>query len=254
MSSSVLTEERGRVLVVTINRPDARNAVNLDVANGIAAALDYLDDTTGLSVGVVTGAGRGFSAGMDLKAFVGGEFPSTKQGGFAGITERGSRKPLVAAVEGFALAGGLEIALACDLIVAGRDARLGIPETGVGLFAAAGGLLRLPRRIGVGATKLLALTAAPIVAEEAYRIGLVDQICDSGQALTVAIQLAETIARNAPLAVAASKRLVDDGWSVSETEFWAMQRDTMEAVFSSADAREGATAFADKRPPEWQGV
>jgi enoyl-CoA hydratase len=254
MSSSVLTEERGQVLIVTINRPDARNAINMDVADGIAGALDLLDDASGLSVGVITGAGRGFSAGMDLKAFAGGVMPATKDRGFAGITERPSRKPLVAAVEGFALAGGLEIALACDLIVSGRDARLGIPEVGVGLFAAAGGLLRLPRRIGLGATRLLALTGAPILAEEGHRVGLVDRLCEPGEALTVAVELAETIARNAPLSVAASKRLLNEGWSLTEADFWAMQRDTMEAVFSSADAREGAVAFAEKRPPKWQGV
>ena len=249
----VLAEPDGAVLVITINRPDARNAVNKQVAEEMAAALDRLDADPDLAVGIVTGAGKGFSAGMDLKAFAGGEFPIAGDRGFAGIVVRGARKPLIAAVEGFALAGGLEIALACDIIVAARDARLGIPEVSVGLFAAAGALWRLPRRVGLGQAKLMALTAQPMNAEEAARHGLVDRLAEPGEALATAKELGAAIARNAPLALAASKRVVDDGFSMGSDEFWGWQGSLFGEVFSSKDALEGARAFAEKRPPNWQG-
>jgi enoyl-CoA hydratase len=250
----VLTEAKGPVLVITINRPDARNAVNRHVALSMAAALDRLDGDGGLAVGVITGAGKGFSAGMDLKAFAAGEFPIAEGRGFAGIVQRGSRKPLIAAVEGFALAGGLEIALACDLIVAGRGARLGIPEVTVGLFAAAGALLRLPRRVGLGGAALLALTGQPVEAEEAHRMGLVDRLAEPGEALSTALELAEVIARNAPLAVAASKRIVVEGFTQPDEEFWSWQGQFYGEIFASKDALEGARAFAEKRAPNWQGA
>src|SRR5256885_1676395 len=203
--SLVLTEAGGAVLVITINRPDARNSINKATAEAMAAALDRLDADRELSVGVITGAGKGFSAGMDLKGFASGEFPVAGDGGFAGIAQRSARKPLIAAIEGFALAGGLEIALACDVIVASREARLGIPEVGVGLFAGAGALLRLPRRVGLGQAALLALTGKPISGEEGHRIGLADRGTDAGGAVTEALALAETIAAHAPLAPAASQ-------------------------------------------------
>jgi enoyl-CoA hydratase len=164
---AILTEERDGILIVTINRPDARNSVNGDVANGMAAALDRLDSDNDLRVGIVTGAGGYFSAGMDLKAFVQGQSPYAGDRGFAGITQRSSRKPLIAAVEGFALAGGFEIALSCDLIVASREARFGIPEVKRSLVAAAGALLRLPKRIPYHLAMELALTGEPISAERA---------------------------------------------------------------------------------------
>ena len=248
------TEAAGPVLVITINRPDARNAVNKQVAEAMAAALDRLDEDPELKVGIVTGAGKGFSAGMDLKAFASGEFPVAGDRGFAGIVVKGARKPLIAAVEGFALAGGLEIALACDIIVAGRDARLGIPEVTVGLFAGAGALWRLPRRVGVGQANVLALTGQPVLADEGHRIGLVDRLAEPGGALTMAKELAEVIARNAPLAVAASKRVIDEGFTKGSDEFWSWQGPLMGDVFSSKDALEGARAFAEKRPPNWQGA
>lgn len=251
---AVRTEAAGPVLVITINRPDARNAVNRQVAEGMAAALDRLDGDPELAVGIVTGEGKGFSAGMDLKAFAGGEFPVVGDRGFAGIVARSARKPLIAAVEGFALAGGLEIALACDIIVAGRDARLGIPEVGVGLFAAAGALWRLPRRVGIGAANLMALTGQPVGAEEAHRLGLVDRLAEPGQALDAARELAAVIARNAPLAVAASKAVVDGGFTRGPEEFWEWQGQFRDQVFVSKDALEGARAFAEKRPPNWQGA
>ncbi|HEY3240378.1 MAG TPA: crotonase/enoyl-CoA hydratase family protein [Acidimicrobiia bacterium] len=248
------TEADGPVLVITINRPDARNAINRLVAEAMAAALLRLDTDPELAVGIVTGAGKGFSAGMDLKAFASGEFPVVGDRGFAGIVVKSASKPLIAAVEGFALAGGLEIALACDVIVAGRDARLGIPEVGVGLFAAAGALWRLPRRVGLGQANLLALTGKPIDAEEAHRIGLVDRLAEPGEALATAKELAEVIARNAPLALAASKRVVDEGFTKGPEEFWDWQGPLMGEVFGSKDALEGARAFAEKRPPRWQGA
>ena len=250
----VLTERRDGVLLITINRPDARNAVNLPVAEGIAAALDELDADGELSVGVLTGAGKGFSAGMDLKAFVTGERPWVADRGFAGIVQRAARKPLVAAVEGFAVAGGLEIALACDVIVAGRDARLGIPEVKRSLVAAAGALLRLPQRVGHGQAMQLALTGELIDAERGYAIGLVDTLADPGGAVDAALELAGTIARNAPLALMATKEVLAAARDWDQQEFWDRQGEIAGHVFTSNDAREGATAFAEKRDPVWTGT
>ncbi len=250
----VLTEAQGPVLVITLNRPEARNSVNRAMAEAIAGALDRLDEDDAMSVAVVTGAGKGFSAGMDLKAFASGEFPVAGDRGFAGIVVRGSRKPLIAAVEGFALAGGLEIALACDVIVASRDAKLGIPEVTVGLFAGAGALLRLPRRVGLGAANLMAFTGQPVSGEEGHRLGLVDRLTEPGEAREEALKIAEVVARNAPLAVAASERLVADGFTKSDEEFWSWQAGFFSEVFRSKDALEGARAFAEKRPPKWQGA
>ncbi|HWF75440.1 MAG TPA: crotonase/enoyl-CoA hydratase family protein, partial [Solirubrobacteraceae bacterium] len=190
---AVLIERRGRVLVATLNRPEQRNAVNLAVAEGIAAALDELDDDAELSVGVLTGAGKGFCAGMDLKAFVAGERPYIDGRGFAGIVQRPSAKPLIAAIEGFAVAGGLEIALACDLMVAARGAKLGIPEVKRSLVAAGGGLLRLPRALPRAVAMELALTGDPISAERGYELGLVNRLADPGGALEQALALAEAI-------------------------------------------------------------
>ena len=252
--SPVLTESRGAVLVITINRPDARNSMNRAAAEAMGAALDQLDADPGLAVGVITGAGKGFSAGMDLKGFVSGEFPVAGDRGFGGIAQRSARKPLIAAIEGFALAGGLEIALSCDLIVASREAKLGIPEVGVGLFAGAGALLRLPRRVGLGQASLLALTGKPISGEEGHRIGLVDRVVDAGSAVEEALSLAQTIAANAPLALAASKAVLVEGFTKPDAEFWEWQKAFFTDVFTSKDAIEGATAFAEKRAPNWQGA
>lgn len=249
----VTTSVEGGVLVITLNRPESRNCVNRAVAEAIAAALDRLDADADLRVGVLFGVGAGFSAGMDLKAFARGESPVAGDRGFAGITMRSADKPLIAAVEGFALAGGLEIALACDLIIAARDAKFGIPEVRVGLIAGAGGLWRLPRRVGVGAASLLALTGTPVLGEEAHRIGLVDRLVEPGTALAEAMSLAHQIAANAPLAVAATKAILGEGFSQSAGDFWDWQRVHFKTVVTSADAREGALAFAEKRPPRWQG-
>jgi enoyl-CoA hydratase len=250
---AVLTERRDGVLLITLNRPDARNAVNLALAEGVAAALDELDDDRALSVGVLTGAGKGFSAGMDLKAFVTGERPWVGDRGFAGIVQRGPAKPLIAAIEGFAVAGGFEIALACDLIVAARDSRVGIPEVKRSLVAAGGALLRLPRRMPYHLAMELALTGDPISAERAAELGIVNRLADPGQAVEVALSLAGEISVNAPLALIGSKRILQEQWDWSGQESWARQGEISEPVFSSADAREGATAFAEKRAPEWRG-
>jgi enoyl-CoA hydratase len=251
--SPVLTEQRGRVLLITLNRPDARNAVNRDLAVALGGALEGLDGDDGLSVGVLTGAGRGFSAGMDLKAFVEGGMPNLPGRGFAGIVEHSCAKPLVAAVEGFALAGGLEIALACDVLVASKGTRLGIPEAGVGLFAGAGALLRLPRHVGFNVAMEMALTADPITAERGYELGLVNRLTEAGGALDAALELAERIARNAPLSLKASKRVLRESWGMTDEAFWPYQQPILGDVFGSADAIEGATAFAEKRSPNWQG-
>ena len=252
-AAPVLVERDGRIQIITLNRPDARNAVNRALAEGIAGALDELDSDDGLSVGVLTGAGGGFCAGMDLKAFVKGETPYVGDRGFAGIAQRSSRKPLVAAIEGFAVAGGLEVALACDLIVAGRSAKLGIPEVKRSLVAAGGALLRLPRRIPEGAAMELALTGDPITAERGYELGLVNRVGDDGGALETALELAHTIAANGPLALAATKKVMQERHGWPEDEFWQRQGEITGPVFTSEDAREGATAFSEKREPEWKG-
>jgi enoyl-CoA hydratase len=249
----VLTERRDGVLLITLNRPDARNAVNLALAEGIAAALDELDAADDLSVGILTGAGKAFCAGMDLKAFVTGERPWVGDRGFAGIVQRGSRKPLIAAIEGFAVAGGLEIALACDLIVASREAKLGVPEVKRSLVAAGGALLRLPQRVGHGAAMELVLTGEPISAERGAAIGLVDRLAEPGGAVDAALELAATISKNAPLALIASKQVLQGQRDWSEEEFWAKQGEITGPVFVSEDATEGATAFAEKREPVWKG-
>ena len=250
---AVLTERRGRVLLITLNRPDARNSVNAALAQGIAAALDELDGDDELQVGVITGAGKGFCAGMDLKAFVRGESPHVEGRGFAGITQRSATKPLIAAIEGFAVAGGLEVALSCDLIVAARGAKLGIPEVKRSLVAAGGALLRLPRRIPYHAAMEMALTGDPISAERGHDLGLVNRLSEPGAAVDDAIELAETVAKNAPLALAASKRIVLESPGWSDDEAWQRQGEIAGPVFVSEDAREGATAFAEKREPAWKG-
>jgi enoyl-CoA hydratase len=253
MAAEVLVERRDAVQVITINRPEARNAVNGDVASGIAAALDQLDADDDLRVGIVTGAGGYFSAGMDLKAFMQGESPYANDRGFAGITQRAARKPLIAAVEGFALAGGFEIALSCDLIVASREARFGIPEVKRSLVAAGGALLRLPKRIPYHLAMELALTGAPISAQRAMEIGIVNRLVESGSALDSAVELANQIVKNGPLALMASKEILQKAVDWDEAEGWAKQGELSGPVFTSEDAREGATAFAEKREPVWRG-
>jgi enoyl-CoA hydratase len=251
--SEILTERRGPVLLITLNRPDARNAVNAALAAQLAAALEELDADDELRVGVLTGAGKGFSAGMDLKAFVKGESPHVEGRGFAGITRKAAEKPLIAAIEGFAVAGGLEIALSCDLIVAAKDARLGIAEVKRGLVAAAGAVFRLPQRIPYTAAMELALTGEFIDGQRAYELGLINRATEPGEALDTALQLADTIGQNAPLALKASKKIVSQAHGWDEGEAWKQSDEIAGPVMVSEDAREGATAFAEKRPPEWKG-
>ncbi len=253
MSEAVLTERRERILVVTINRPEQRNAVNAAVANGIAAALDALDADDDLTLGVLTGTGGGFCAGMDLKAFVTGERPWAGDRGFAGITQRAAEKPLIAAVEGFAVAGGLEVALACDLIVAARGAKLGVPEVKRSLVAAGGALLRLPRALPRPIAMELALTGDPITAERGHQLGLVNELADPGEALDAALALGGRITANGPLALRATKRILSESIDWPEAEFWDRQGEIAGPVMASEDAREGATAFAEKRAPVWRG-
>jgi enoyl-CoA hydratase len=252
-SEAVLTERRGNVLLVTINRPEVRNAVNAAVAAGIAGALEELDSDEELSVGILTGAGGFFCAGMDLGAFVKGESPWFGDRGFAGIAQRASRKPLIAAIEGFAVAGGMEIALACDLIVAAEGAKLGIPEAKRSLVAAGGALLRLPRRMPYHIVMELALTGDLMPAERFNEFGVVNRLAKPGTAVDVAIELAERLAKSGPLAVIASKRILQEQYDWSAAEMWEKQGAISGPVFASEDSKEGAAAFKEKRDPVWKG-
>ncbi len=249
----VLTERRGNVLLITLNRPEVRNAVNAALAAGVAGALDELDGDDGLSVGVLTGTGGFFSAGMDLGAFVKGESAWFGDRGFAGITQRAARKPLIAAIEGFALAGGMEIALSCDLIVAAAGARMGIPEVKRSLVAAGGALLRMPRRMPYHVVMELALTGDPQPAERFAELGLVNRVVEPGAAVDTALELAGTIARNAPLALIATKQILGEQFDWSSGEMWERQGEISGPVFASEDAREGSAAFKEKREPVWKG-
>ncbi len=249
----VLVEQRDRILIITINRPKAKNAVNAAVAQGLADAMDRLDGDPGLSVGILTGAGGSFCAGMDLKAFARGEVPVVPGRGM-GFTERPPAKPLIAAVEGFALAGGTELALATDLIVASTESAFGIPEVKRGLVAGGGGLLRLPERIPYAIAMELALTGDSLPAARAHELGLVNVLVEPGTALDAALALAERIAANGPLAVAATKRIIVESRGWSRDTMFADQNAIMLPVFGSNDAKEGAIAFAEKRPPRWTGT
>ncbi len=249
MADEVLTERRERVLLITLNRPDARNAINTALTRALTAAIDELDTDEGLTAGVLTGAGRGFSAGMDLKAFATEGPPK----GFDEFLRNGAKKPMIAAIEGFAVAGGLEIALTCDLLVAAKGVKLGIPEVGVGLFAGGGALMRLPRLVPYGVAMEMALTGDPISAEKALEYGLVARVTEPGKAVDEAITLATRIARNAPLSVAASKQLIVDSFGRTEEEFWKHQIPLMKKVFASDDAKEGPRSFTEKRAPKWTG-
>lgn len=236
-----------------MNRPQARNAMTKALAERIAAALDELDADPGLGAGVLTGAGGTFCAGMDLKGFLRGERPVVPGRGLGGFVQRPPAKPLVAAVEGYALAGGFEMVLACDLVVASREARFGLPEVKRGLTANAGGLFRLPRQIPSHLAAELVLTGRMWPAPEAAAGGLVNRLVEPGAALDGAVDLATEVAANAPLALIASKRVMAEsaGWSPQES--WDRQEAIVDPIRHSADAREGATAFAEKRPPVWQG-
>jgi enoyl-CoA hydratase len=253
MSDAVLTEVDGGVAVITINRPEAKNAVNGAVAKGVASALDELDARKDVSVLVLTGAGGTFSAGMDLKGFLTGDNPIAEGRGFGGIVERPPAKPIIAAIEGYALAGGFELALACDMIVASSEAKFGLPEVKRGLVAGAGGLLRLPRRIPYHVAMELALSGEHYPASRLAELGLVNKVTSPGEALAEARELAVRIAANAPLALAATKRVIVESADWDSSEQFAKQGEIINPVFVSKDAMEGAAAFAEKRAPEWSG-
>jgi enoyl-CoA hydratase len=249
----VLVEDREGVLVITLNRPRAKNAMTRAMARLIADALDRLDGDPALRLAVITGGGGAFCAGMDLKGFLRGERPSIPGRGFGGVTAAPPRKPLIAAVEGWALAGGFELVLACDLVVAASTARFGIPEVKRGLVAAAGGLHRLPDRLPEVVAMELALTGDPVGAARLHALGLVNTLTDEGGALDAALALARTIAANGPLAVAASKRIIVESRAWPRDERFARQQPYVDEVFASGDAQEGARAFTEKRPADWTG-
>ncbi|HUK69230.1 MAG TPA: crotonase/enoyl-CoA hydratase family protein [Streptosporangiaceae bacterium] len=253
MPDEVLLEIEAGIAVLTINRPEARNAVNGAVAAGIAGAVGELDSRKDVSVLILTGAGGTFSAGMDLKGFLSGDNPMAGGRGFGGLTEQPPDKPIIAAVEGYALAGGFELALACDLIVASEDAGFGLPEVTRGLVAGAGGLLRLHRRIPYHIAMEIALTGARVPAARLHDAGLVNRLVPAGEALAVARELATSIAANAPLALAASKRIIVESADWPAAHAFARQAEVAAPVFGSKDAMEGAAAFAAKRPPAWRG-
>lgn len=248
---AVLVERRDRIMIITLNRPEAMNAINGALSHGLLNAVKELDADSSLTAGIITGNGRGFCSGMDLKAFARGE----DIGPLTTFIREGSKKPLIAAIEGFALAGGCEIALTCDLLVAGKGAKIGIREVKVGLFAAAGGVFRLPARVGYTKAMEMAVTGEPITAEVALESGMLSELTEKGGALEAAIGWAERIAENAPLAVAASKSLVRSAaQGYDEQTLWEMQIPLQKEVFSSNDAKEGPVAFAEKRAPNWTGT
>lgn len=253
MADEVLVEVAYQVATITINRPKAKNAVNSAVAGGIAAALDELDARADVSVLVLTGAGGTFCAGMDLKGFLTGDDPNAGGRGFGGITQRPPAKPIIAAIEGYALAGGFELALSCDLLVASSAATFGLPEATRGLVAGAGGLLRLQHRVPYHAAMEIALSGAHYPATRLAEYGLLAAVTEPGEALAGARELAGRIAANAPLALAATKRVLVESADWSLAEQWDRQAEIITPVFVSKDAQEGAAAFAEKRTPHWRG-
>ncbi|WP_248962596.1 crotonase/enoyl-CoA hydratase family protein [Sphaerisporangium perillae] len=253
MSDEVLVEVDGGIAVITINRPKARNAINGAVARGVVAALDELEERKDVSVYVLTGEGGNFSAGMDLKGFLTGDFPAVKGRGFGGITEAPPKKPIIAAVEGYALAGGFELALSCDIIIASEEAKFGLPEPKRGLVAGAGGVMRLPRRIPYHIAMEIALTGDHYSASRLRELGLVNQVTPAGGALAAAKEFAVKIAANAPLSLLATKRILVESADWPLDQMFARQAEIMNPVFGSKDAMEGAAAFAEKRAPKWTG-
>lgn len=249
-------ETRGNVAILRINRPEARNAVNGDVAQGMEAALDACEADADIRVVIITGTGPVFCAGADLKVIARGEAATiaTARGGFAGIASREFSKPLIAAVNGPALAGGFEIVLTCDMAVAASDARFGIPEVQRGLFAAGGGLIRLPRRVSLAIAMEFALTGEPIDADRALALGLVNRVVPTEKVLDEAINLAERICENSPIAVRNSRRMVRESGDLTEADAWVRSNELAMEVFTSGDAVEGATAFAEKRAARWHST
>ncbi len=253
-TAKVLVDVAGALITVTMNRPEARNAVDRDLSHEVCAAIDHLDATQALRVGILTGAGGNFCSGMDLKAFVRGEAVRVDGRGLLGLAYTPPVTPLIAAVEGYCLAGGFEATLACDLMVAAHDARFGLPEAKRGLAAAAGGLIRLPRTIPPRIAMEIALTGDHVDAELLYRHGLVNALAEPGHALEAAVELARRIAGNAPLSLAASKRVITEQRNWNTSEDFDRQADITAPVLASQDAKEGARAFAEKRAPQWSGA
>lgn len=253
MSDEVLVAAHDGIMIVTINRPEVKNAINRAAAEGIAAAMEELDRNPDIRLAILTGANNIFCSGMDLKAYLRGESLFIDGRGFGGLCTTPPKKPLIAAVEGFALAGGFELAIACDLIVAADNTRFGTPEVKVGLIAAGGGLLRTSRQIPRRIAMELALTGEFISAQRAYELGLINRVVSAGDALNAALTLARTIAANGPLAVATSKGVIVESQDWSSSELFAKQEPLLQMIMKSKDSIEGATAFAEKRPPKWQG-
>lgn len=254
MSELVTLERIGKVLLITLNRPEARNAINLETAQALAQALDEFDADPGIAVGVLTGANNTFCAGMDLKAFAKtGQRPYVGDRGFAGICERPPAKPLIAAVEGYCLAGGFEIALSCDLIVAADSANFGLPEVKRGIVPGSGGMVRLPSRVPYHVAMEMVLTGGMYPAARMAELGLVSRLAEPGKATEQALALAEQIAANGPLAVQTAKSIISQSRDWRQSDLFDLQRPRIAGIFTSADAKEGATAFAEKREPVWQG-
>lgn len=252
----VTFERRGNIALLTLNRPNARNAISPEVSQTMAGLLDEIEADATMRAVVLTGAGEVFSAGADLKVVAQGNANDIARGkgGFAGVVTRNFPKPLIAAVNGPALAGGFEIVLSCDLVVAAETARFGIPEVKRGLMAAAGGLIRLPKRVPLTIALELAMTGDPIDASRALQLGLVNRVVPADRVVAEAIALAERIGENSPIAVRGSRQLVREAAELSEAEGWTRTLELMMPVFESGDAIEGATAFAEKRPPVWRST
>lgn len=255
MNDPVLYEMRGAVAILTLNRPEQRNSVNVDLTHALRAALARLETDKTVRVAILTGAGDVFCAGMDLKAFLDGDGETilSGEGRFAGFVQAKRTKPIIAAVNGPALAGGCELALACDLIVASETAFFGLPEPGVGIFAGAGGPFRLARKIPLGKAMELVLTGDRLSAQDAHAYGMVNDLSAPDKVLNAAVSLAERIIRNAPLSVSASLELMRAASQEAEQNLWAMNDRLWTDVVASDDAREGPTAFIEKRAPQWNG-
>lgn len=254
MSDLVKVEIVGKVQVMTLNRPQARNAINYETAQELYKAMVALDDNPDVVAGILTGAGGTFSSGMDLKAFAAtGQRPYAGDRGFGGLCEKPPRKPLIAAIEGYALAGGFELALSCDLLVAATNATFGLPEVKRGIVPGSGGMIRLPSRIPYHVAAEAILTGEMFTAERMNQYGLINRLVEPGKALNVALELANLIAANGPLAVQTAKQVMVESRDWRQADMFDLQRPRIAHIFVSADAKEGATAFAEKRKPVWQG-